>query len=102
MRDLLPNKCLKAECGILNLDTSENSGTHWTCWYKNDKEKYYFDSYGLDPPIEMHKYLNDNITCNTFMIQELNTNYCGHLCLIVLKQLSLGNNFESVILNLYK
>ena len=50
----------------------------------------------------MQKYIDKNIICSSFKIQELITNYCGHLCLIVLKQLSLGNKFESIILSLLK
>jgi hypothetical protein len=41
----------------LNLDSSNGQGTHWVCWYRDGDNKYYFDSYGLDPPIELVKYL---------------------------------------------
>jgi hypothetical protein len=58
MRDTLPNKVNKVECGILNLDVSKNNGTHWVCYYKNKDTSYYFDSFGLDPPLELQNYLN--------------------------------------------
>ena len=29
-------------------------GTHWVAWYKNGKTKIYFDSYGVQPPIEVY------------------------------------------------
>ena len=32
MRDNLPSKPLKRECGILNLDDISGRGTHWVCW----------------------------------------------------------------------
>ena len=57
MRDLLPNKPWKNECGILNLDDSEGDGTHWTCWFKRGDKRFYFDSYGLVTPIELQRYL---------------------------------------------
>ena len=30
MRDTLPNKPRKNECGIMNLNTSHQDGSHWT------------------------------------------------------------------------
>ncbi len=32
VRDELPKRCCKTECGILNLDNSSKNGTHWTVW----------------------------------------------------------------------
>ena len=47
MRDELKNlKYCKIECGILNLNLSSESGSHWTCWFKINNEKYYFNSFG--------------------------------------------------------
>ena len=47
MRDQLFMKPLNNECGIMNLDIQDG-----TCWHKVKKLCYYFDSYGLMPPIE--------------------------------------------------
>lgn len=101
MRDTLPKKTNKSECSIVNLDSNENPGTHWVCYFKNKNEKYYFDSFGLYPPIELQKYLGKNIIRSSFQVQEFNTNYCGYLCLHVLSCLSKGFNYESVIFNLF-
>ena len=57
LRDTLPKKPKKKECGILNLDDTAGLGTHWVAWYKNGTEKKYFDSYGLQPPNELVDYL---------------------------------------------
>ena len=43
--DTLPKKLNKKECGIVNFDKSGGSGTHWVAWYKNGKNKIYFDIY---------------------------------------------------------
>jgi hypothetical protein len=98
MRDNLPNNAKDNECGIINLDSYKNKGTHWTAYYKNEDKCYYFDSFGLDPPIELQKYLNCQIELSSFQVQNFNTNYCGHLCLLVLKMLE-KYKFNDIILN---
>ena len=35
MRDTLPEKAMEIECGILNFDSVNGSGTHWTAWIRN-------------------------------------------------------------------
>jgi hypothetical protein len=50
MKDDLPQKVNKIECGVINLNNSDQEGSHWTAYYKNSDKKYYFDSYGIAPP----------------------------------------------------
>ena len=57
----------------------------------------YFDSYGLDPPLEISNYLGLSIYCNTDCIQPKDTVVCGHLCLYVLKKLSDGMDYQDVL-----
>jgi hypothetical protein len=90
-RDMLPKQPYRQECGILNLDDSNGSGTHWTAFFKDNDEKYYFDSYGLQPPDELVKYLRSPIQYNSDRIQPCNTVVYGHLCLYVLKRLSMAS-----------
>ena len=101
VRDELPKKPRKVECGILNLCDSQGSGTHWTAWIKNGNKKLYFDSYGLAPPVELVEYLKDPVYYNSERVQPDGAVICGHLCLYVLKKLSDGCNFQDVINNLY-
>lgn len=105
MRDLLPDKCNKTECGIINLDSVFSTGTHWTCYFKNNNHAVYFDSYGdANPPKELVKYLNvSNLEYNTDRIQRYeDPPICGHLCLEVLRQHSNGNNiFRNIKQNKY-
>ena len=35
MRDTLPKTPHGIECGIVNLNTSLENGSHWTCYFKN-------------------------------------------------------------------
>ena len=101
LRDTLPKKPKKKECGILNLDDTSGLGTHWVAWYKNGTEKNYFDSYGLQPPNELIDYLHSPILYNTERVQPYDQVFCGHLCLYVLKQLGGGQHLQDIINSLY-
>ena len=97
MRDTLLTKTKLNECGILNLDSSSGDGTHWVMLFKKGKDKFYFDSYGVQPPSELIAYLQSPIFYNSERVQQNGEVFCGHLCLFTLKQLSLGNNLQAVI-----
>ena len=99
--DMLPKKPNKKECGIVNFDKSGGPGTHWVAWYKNGKTKIYFNSYGVQPPIEVIRYLEKPIHHNTDQLQPVGQVFCGHLCLYVLKELSIGHEFQSVLNKLF-
>ena len=88
------------ECGIINLDDKENKGTHWVCYFIfNSSIAYYFDSFGLYPPIELQNYLKEyNIIGSNFQLQDFNTNYCGYYCLYILELLSLGFDYEKIVI----
>ena len=98
MRDTLPQRPFHQECGIVNLNTSKEAGSHWVCYTKDDKKntRIYFDSFGQITPIEIQKYLKTRkefesgkavIQRNTDIVQHVNTHVCGHLCLFVLTSL---------------
>ena len=103
MRDELKNlKPCKSECGVLNLNLSNESGSHWTCWFKINKDKYYFNSFGLPPPKELIDYLESPILHSTFQLQGMNDQNCGKWCLLILKNLNEGNDYVDLILSLVK
>ena len=111
MRDELPSKPWKMECGVLNLNTHEQKGSHWIAWYKAGKERYYFDSFGEPPPIEMMQYLKTSrelksdlpvIKQNAVTVQHDASNECGSLCLFVLTHLSNGIPFSSILHTLHE
>ena len=93
---------------ILNTDSSDNDGTHWTCLYiKNVDIKnvscIYFDPYGLPPPtevLEFCKSASDRIY-SSFPIQNLNSVLCGHFSAYVLLRLNDGVDFFEVLEELY-
>jgi len=101
VRDNLPSKSRKGECGILNLDDASGKGTNWVAWNRTDKNKLYFDSYGIQPPLELVEYLKDPSLYNTEKLQPKDQVFCGHLCLYVIKQLSLGSHLQEIVNELH-
>ena len=106
MGDMLPQYPLNIECGIVNLNTSDQSGSHWVCYYRNGSDRFYFDSYGQITPVEIQRYLktaiqsergSEVIQRNTDIAQAANTSVCGHLCLFVLKSLTNGEKFQLIL-----
>jgi hypothetical protein len=104
MRDQLNGRVGRYECGIVNLDTTSGSGSHWICYYCNDNDRYFFDSFAEPPPLELLRYLKSPsefnmpiIKRNAKTVQHDETSECGSLCLYVLKQLSLGRKFPDII-----
>lgn len=85
MKDMFPEKVNTYECGIANLGSSDsNSRPNWICYYKNNKTKYYFDSYGnvIDKSFKIIvNYLGmDNIYSDVNQIQDYNyPPICGQL-----------------------
>ena len=97
LRDTLSKKSKLNECGILNLDSPSGDGTHWVIWFTKEKDKFYFDSYGVQSPSELMAYLRSSIFYNSERVQQNGEVFCGHLCLFALRWLSLGNNLQAVI-----
>ena len=97
MRDNLPQRSHTVECGIVNLNTTREPGSHWVCYFKDGvNQRIYFDSFGQITPIAVQKYLKTKkefeggkavIQRNTDIVQHVNTHVCGHLCLFVLTSL---------------
>lgn len=82
MRDELPKHPHKKECGIVNLDSSKNPGSHWVAYAKYNNHVEYFDSYGnLKPPKELIQYVGSEMYYNYENIQRDHPYNCGHLCL---------------------
>ena len=95
--DTLPKKPNKKECGIVNFDKSGGPGTHWIAC----KSKIHFDSYGVQPPLEVIQYVKSPIHYNTDQLQPAGKVFCGHLCLYVLKEPSEGYKFQNILNKLF-
>ena len=91
------------ECFIMNTDDSRSSGTHWTAVNVTDGITFYFDSYGLEPTMEIKKYCNKPRFFYTFEIQKPNEVICGHLCLYSLsRKRNCKKDFFTVLDELYE
>ena len=106
MRDTLPRFPYILECGIVNLNTSDQSGSHWVCYYRNKNDIIYFDSYGHITTVEIQRHLHTGseldrgreiIQRNTDIVQAVNTSVCGHLCSFALKSLTNSEKFQSIL-----
>ena len=101
MRDMLPTHPLEYECGIINFQgETEGNGTHWSCYWKKENCKIFFDSFGTNPPDELVNYLGRGILSSTFQIQKINSDICGELCILVLYLLDRDHSFEEIILDI--
>ena len=108
MRNTLPQEPKEKECAIMNFNKSDEPGSHWVCYYKNGKRRIYFDSFGQVTPTELQKYLKTEkefehernvIQRNTDIVQHINTDVCGHLCLYVLTALTREHLSYQEVLN---
>ena len=110
MRDELKNKKANHdECMVINIDHSANEGTHWTCLFIKNGVSYYFDSYGIEPPLEVIEYCKEPRYYSSYPIQKMNEVICGHYCIYVLYKLSkslsaaqAANNFYDICDELYR
>lgn len=100
LRDNLPDSPKRVEIGILNLDSIENNGTHWTLFSNNVDNCYYFDSFGHRPPKELMEYFQKDVWYSTFQLQEIGTKYCGHLCVKLAYLLNTLNDFPQAVYKL--
>ena len=111
MRDKLPSHPIIPEGIIVNLDDDGNNppgnfGTHWVAYLIDSNRKLYFDSYGLEPPNEIERYLKHDdkgpLLMQTQQLQGTDDSICGHLCLYVLYHLNLNYDFKKIIKSLIK
>ena len=110
MRDELPKVDRQIECGIVNLNRSDEMGSHWVCYVRNQNDRIYFDSFGQITPLELQEYLktpkefNTNkavIQRNSDVVQRPNSHVCGHLCLVVLTSLMREHlSYQNILDNL--
>lgn len=91
MKDAVPKQIKASECGIVNLEDSAGSGSHWVAYYNdlNFDMVEYFDSFGVGPPAKIECYLrtcNKPLAYNTTQYQSLSSILCGWYCLLFIHE----------------
>ena len=104
---IIPNgiKIDETECGIIHSHTSKEnieSVGHWTAYFKNKNKRYYFCPFGGEIYQELKEYLGLPIMTHNFMIQNFKETICGELSILFIYFMSMGLNYEDVILFLLR
>ena len=71
---------LKQGCYILNLDDSENQGTHWCSFIITDYYVLYCDSFGMPPPEKVYQLFlktKKDLYVNKRQFQHIDSVLCG-------------------------
>ena len=105
-KDLLDNTPMKNNtCYVLNLDTPNGEGTHWTCLLKSKGKMLYYDSFGSPPPESVLAKINNSkgsAYISTEVNQDLDSILCGYYCLSVCKSVLIdGKTFRNYLDELY-
>lgn len=83
---------------IINLNNSNQSGSHWTALFVRDSHCCYFDSFGIGPPLEVLKFCKGKfLIINKDQIQNLNHESCGYYAIAFLHYMSRakGDNLKT-------
>ena len=89
-----------APCGyILNTDPCTEPGTHWVAFYHaNSSNLEFFDSFGKSPsdyPFSIPNTLT--VKFNSRPIQQVDSYFCGHYCIMFLYQRTHGLSLPSIV-----
>ena len=93
---------LKNGVYVINLDHSENTGTHWVLIFVRKNEVIYIDSFGVEyiPKEIMERIRNKNIKTSISRIQDNNSIICGYFCILFIEYM-LNNKTLSDFTNLF-
>jgi hypothetical protein len=83
---------------IINLEDSNEDGSHWVALYNDKNENFteYFDSYGMKPALQtirfVKKHFRKSIYYNDTQVQGDNSKRCGFFCQFYIKSRSSGKS----------
>ena len=81
---------------IMNLQNSNQPGSHWIALKRVNNTLFVFDSFGIEYlPISVFKvFKNFKIITNIYRIQDISSNLCGLFCvLFILYDINSKNDF---------
>ena len=85
---------------IINLQNSNQTGSHWVFLYNGPKQITYIDSFGQPPTIEVCRQITATgkpSVYNTTDLQALTSNSCGFFGTYIAKELARGRPLASII-----
>jgi len=87
---------------IINLQNHDQQGTHWVGFYKQNRNIYYFDSFGGYIPqneINLFKKDHDNIYYSKAQIQDFKSVLCGFFVIgfFLFLKINSGNPYNNMI-----
>ena len=97
----------KNRCYIINLgDNKTLGGTHWTGLLIKENYCYYFDSYGVVPPVPVKAFVNKfkkpfYLHYSRQIVQDLSSFLCGQFVLFFFWFMQNNNNNYSAFLDLF-
>lgn len=81
---------------ILNLADHDDEGSHWVALNVNPTTIFYFDSFGIPPPMIIRQLSRGRqIIHNNEQIQNYNSGFCGQYCLLFLYFMSKGGSYKT-------
>ena len=80
---------------IINLQDSNQVGSHWVSYKKIGNKIFYFDSYGVAfiPDIIKNQYPKHKFICNIYRIQSMYSNQCARFCILFVKS-NIKNEYD--------
>ena len=100
--DRLPHSIRYPCCLVINTDTADKSGEHWTALYvSGGGVGVYFDSLGLPPlhpfVVDFLKKHTEKYKCNSSNIQGLLSDKCGYYVLYFLYESASGRTLSQLL-----
>ena len=102
MRDELPKMTINpnGESGIVNVNSADkNDSGLWLSYYKEDKQRIAYSTFGEPIIQELIDYLHKPILTSDHQTQSIEEVNCGERCILKLWLLSRGKKFEDIILD---
>ena len=108
-KDELKDYDLKPGLYVINLENSNQGGSHWVSLIiytnKNKMHAFYLDSFGQLPPTEIEDFikpLNEKLPYNNRQIQPFNSSYCGLYGLSLAYVLQYHRTSDNILNDIHK
>ena len=86
--DVLPRPLKAGDSVIVNLQESDEAGSHWVAAVKLRGHSVYFDPFGAEPDDRVKRWLGGHPLVSTADYQQLTSEQCGQFCVYFLRHLA--------------